>query len=287
MMKTAGRKPYGHNPAEAEIIARMRRLRNKHHGKRRTYAQIAATLNEEHVPPPAGVKWYATSIKNIVERVIEAEKKTVQKRGIEGTDYLDLKQAAKLWGYLCDDWLATRSKQSFRRKVIIGTMMFAGLRVGEIVKLQMRDLPGWHGHETLTVRNAGRKRKSTSSIAISRTLAAELCIYCDRHCKGLGEKAFVFRNDYGQQFKTDDIRYMVKGAGRKVGITWLHPHCLRHTYASIFMFDNKNQFFLQAQLRHASLATTGIYVNVIRTEITDETSIDIINILRAVNPDRK
>ena len=55
--KKPGRKPYGHRPDEAEVVRKMKRLRNIHHGERKTPYGIAAYLNEQGIEPRAGQKW--------------------------------------------------------------------------------------------------------------------------------------------------------------------------------------------------------------------------------------
>ena len=48
-----GPNPYGHREGEAQIIARMRALRNEG----LSYERIAAELNADNVPPRKGAFW--------------------------------------------------------------------------------------------------------------------------------------------------------------------------------------------------------------------------------------
>ena len=52
-----GRKPYGTRPGEAEVIERMKKLREQG----TAVDKIAETLNIEGIKPRAGRKWYATT----------------------------------------------------------------------------------------------------------------------------------------------------------------------------------------------------------------------------------
>ena len=58
-----GRKPYGTRPGEAEVIERMKKLRQQG----MAVDTIAETLNAEAVKPRAGQKWYANSVYRILK----------------------------------------------------------------------------------------------------------------------------------------------------------------------------------------------------------------------------
>jgi DNA invertase Pin-like site-specific DNA recombinase len=60
-----GRKPYGYYNGEAEVIARMRGLREQGF----TFNRIAETLNTEHVPTRvAGGQWFCSTVEKILRR---------------------------------------------------------------------------------------------------------------------------------------------------------------------------------------------------------------------------
>jgi DNA invertase Pin-like site-specific DNA recombinase len=60
-----GRKPFGHRPGEAELLARMKELRA--HG--RTFDRIAETFNAEGVPTRiAGRRWFGSTVAKILRR---------------------------------------------------------------------------------------------------------------------------------------------------------------------------------------------------------------------------
>jgi DNA invertase Pin-like site-specific DNA recombinase len=58
-----GRKPYGTRSGEAEVIERMKKLRQQG----TAVDTIAATLNAEGIKPRAGEQWYATSVYRILK----------------------------------------------------------------------------------------------------------------------------------------------------------------------------------------------------------------------------
>lgn len=58
-----GRKPYGIRPGEAEVVERMKQLRQGG----LAIDKIAATLNIQGVKPRTGLQWYATSVYRVLK----------------------------------------------------------------------------------------------------------------------------------------------------------------------------------------------------------------------------
>jgi DNA invertase Pin-like site-specific DNA recombinase len=64
-----GRKPYGHHPAEQDVVALMKQLRRKTpKGPRRSYAAIAEELNARDIPTRTGGKWQPRTVCGILSR---------------------------------------------------------------------------------------------------------------------------------------------------------------------------------------------------------------------------
>jgi site-specific recombinase XerD len=67
----------------------------------------------------------------------------------------------------------------------------------------------------------------------------------------------------GGQLSAADVRKMMARRGRKAGIELrVHPHLLRHTYASELLEDGASLVEVQALLGHERLETTAIYAHV-------------------------
>lgn len=65
-----GRKPFGHSPAEAATLGRIRQLlRKPRGGKRQSYADIADTLNRESLPTRTGKLWKPGTVYAIHKRI--------------------------------------------------------------------------------------------------------------------------------------------------------------------------------------------------------------------------
>ncbi|MFM5878521.1 tyrosine-type recombinase/integrase [Aeromonas sanarellii] len=86
----------------------------------------------------------------------------------------------------------------------------------------------------------------------------------------------LFLNQFGEPFANDGkgIERIVCNIGKKAGIK-VHPHMLRHTYAThtlVAMQRNRSDIeplvFLQRQLGHSSIQTTMVYLHLIN-ELAD------------------
>lgn len=73
---------------------------------------------------------------------------------------------------------------------------------------------------------------------------------------------FFFCTLAGRSLRDSDVRDMVARRGRKAGIEIrVHPHLLRHTFASEFLEDGGTLIELQQLLGHERLETTAIYAH--------------------------
>lgn len=169
--------------------------------------------------------------------------------------------------------------------MIIATLLFAGLLVSELCELQYRDLPIKHGKNEIVVRQG--KRKKYGTIHISEYLTDLLNGFVGRPKSSLRDTDWVFKNEAEKKYTRQQIWNIVNRIGRKLNMEFLHPHCLRHTYASILLFDTKDQHFVRRQLRHVNSSTTDIYVGAILMKINEDTPQEILNLLKAINPLRE
>jgi site-specific recombinase XerD len=73
----------------------------------------------------------------------------------------------------------------------------------------------------------------------------------------------LFSTLKGAPLRDRDVREMIARRGRKAGIEIpVHPHLLRHSFASEFLEDGGSLVELQRLLGHERLETTSIYAHV-------------------------
>jgi integrase/recombinase XerC len=137
-----------------------------------------------------------------------------------------------------------------------------GIRVSELAGLNLEDIDS--GDKWILVRGKGRKERqvpfgSKAASALERYLVV-------RKPKPL-EKA-VFLNRFGGRLTTRGIANIVKlYATMLAGDSSLHPHSLRHAFATHLLSDGADLRSIQELLGHASLSTTQKYTQVSLTEL--------------------
>ena len=160
------------------------------------------------------------------------------------------------------DWGAEWMK--YRNLAVIALMARAGLRVSEVVSLDMADvtLNSRSGH-TLVRRGKGLKeRRVPLSLETRKAIAAYLEVRPDRK-QFMEEPDALFLSRTGERrIDARAIQRMVEAAAQRAGISRrVTPHTLRHTFATRFLRTGGDLATLQAVLGHANLSTTARYLH--------------------------
>jgi len=169
---------------------------------------------------------------------------------------LDLEQVQKLLDAPGDgDLLAARDK------AMLEVLYSSGIRVSELVELEMADMDLQEG--VLRVRGKGRKDRLTP-IGSQAIKALQRYFELRNADPRLAAQTTgrVFLNKHGQSLSTRSVRrkldkYLVQ-AGLDPGIS---PHTLRHSFATHLLNNGADLRSVQELLGHQSLSTTQIYTH--------------------------
>jgi site-specific recombinase XerD len=146
--------------------------------------------------------------------------------------------------------------QSKRDRAWFVLMVRGGLRVGEVVDLQVSDLvrqpTGGHPAQ-LRVRGKGQKERIV-------LLSADAYNVLKQWLEERGERseAHVFFNQRGQPLSANGIEWLLHGYGQHVGLE-LTPHQLRHTFARQLCEAGMPVTSIGKLLGHSQITTTQIY----------------------------
>lgn len=149
-----------------------------------------------------------------------------------------------------------------RDRAILETMYSAGLRVAEVVSLDLRDLDRASG--ILRVMGKGRKERiapvgSFAMKALNRWFEV-------RQQDPNGDPkdtAAIFLNRFGRRLTTRSIGRMLEKHIQTTGLsTQTSPHTLRHSFATHLLDGGADLRCVQELLGHKSLTTTQIYTHV-------------------------
>lgn len=144
-----------------------------------------------------------------------------------------------------------------RDRVIFEVLYGCGLRISELVGLDLQDID--FGERWMRVRGKGRKERlvpfgSKASDALQRWLRV-------RSAKPGVSAVLVTRK--GDRLGDRSARSIVKTyAVLLSGDPSIHPHTLRHAYATHLLADGADLRAIQELLGHASLSTTQKYTQV-------------------------
>jgi integrase/recombinase XerC len=140
----------------------------------------------------------------------------------------------------------------------------AGLRVGELVALDVRDVDLAQG-EVRVLGKGGKERVVPLPVAARNALAAWL--ERRRRPGVLGEPLFVAlrarRGEAPRRLDARDVRRRLARRALAAGLAdRVHPHRLRHSYATHLLDMGADLRAIQELLGHASLSTTQKYTAV-------------------------
>ncbi len=79
----------------------------------------------------------------------------------------------------------------------------------------------------------------------------------------------VFLNNRGRRLSRQSVHALVAKAGTVVGIEGLHPHTLRHSFATHMLEGGADLRIVQELLGHADISTTQLYTHLDRTHVRE------------------
>jgi len=151
-----------------------------------------------------------------------------------------------------------------RDRALLELLYASGLRASELVGLNLPDVN--RREQMLRVRGKGRKERlvpygSKAEAALDRWLEARDEILSARRGRNAGDALFL--NHQGERLTTRSVGNIVKKYGRGFDPNWdLHPHALRHAFATHLLSEGADLRAIQELLGHRSLSTTQKYTSV-------------------------
>lgn len=181
--------------------------------------------------------------------------------------FLDEQQAARLIespgerGAPDDPGAKRRSPRSWhalRDAAMLETLYSTGIRVSELVGLNLQDLDEISG--TLIVRGKGKKERLCP---IGGAALRALRAYQAKRPEKLREPRAVFVSQKLTRITVRQVDRLIQGYLRQTGIPGrISPHSLRHSFATHLLERGADLRSVQELLGHASLSTTQIYTHI-------------------------
>tara|TARA_Y100000310_G_C20693549_1_gene823962 strand:- start:4048 stop:4863 length:816 start_codon:yes stop_codon:yes gene_type:complete len=143
-----------------------------------------------------------------------------------------------------------------KHKLMISIMYSAGLRVSELVSLKTEDFDfedniGWVRH--------GKGNKDRLFI-VAESLKQDIISWIDEN----GIESYLFMGYKNTPLSTKSVYNIVKEATKKAGIRKnVHPHTLRHSFATHIIENGYGLTSVQSLLGHSSMQTSLGYIHMV------------------------
>ncbi len=149
-----------------------------------------------------------------------------------------------------------------RDRAILETLYSCGLRVSELVELNLRHLD--LEQRIVTVRGKGRRERIVPlGSHAAKALRHWLRLRGQLAANGRMELEAVFLNKNGQRISARSVARILQRYLKQAGVSAeASPHTLRHSFATHMLERGADVRCVQELLGHASLSTTQVYTHV-------------------------
>jgi integrase/recombinase XerD len=165
------------------------------------------------------------------------------------------------------------SEEGIRLHALLHILYASGLRVSELVELKLSALQiserGGQSVAWLMVRGKGGKER-IAPLHEQAVRAIHRYLRIRREFEGEKESGWFFPSHSGSGHLTRQrLGQMLKSLALKAGLDpeSVHPHTLRHSFASHLLEGGADLRVVQELLGHADIATTQIYTHVLREHL--------------------
>jgi len=145
------------------------------------------------------------------------------------------------------------SCENLKHKLIIKFLYSSGLRLSELLNLKRSDID-FDNNLILVRQGKGAKDRMT---LLSPNLKDNLLKYYSSY---KFKTSYIFEGRNGRYSKKS-VQKILERLGNKIGLK-IHPHMLRHSFATHLLENGTDLRYIQKLLGHSSSTTTEIYTHV-------------------------
>ncbi len=247
------------------LVHLQSRFRYEDHPSRRPGGRLSpATINQETRCLRAFANWLHKEAWTKTHQLSRLELPRVPLREIKPLSRSEIGRILQM--------LNTGFARDRRLAAMVAVLYDTGMRSSELAGLQLTDIR--YGTGEIGVFGKGNKERTV--VAGRRTLRL-LLRYLDCRPEGLGKAVDrVFLTRTGRPLNKNGISRIFSRLRERCGISRLHAHLLRHSFAVQFLRNSGDVLTLQRLMGHASLASTNRYVSLAKA--------DLVNVHRRASP---
>lgn len=151
----------------------------------------------------------------------------------------------------------------YRDRILFTIMYACGLRVSECVNLEWKQID--LNNRIVHIRGKGDKDRI---VPFYQGFEKELLEYKSKFWTKYAIDDHVFVNLKGKSLTSRGVQYLMDKHAKKIGMHMkLHPHMLRHSFATHLLDNGADIRVVQELLGHSSLSTTQIYTHVTTAQL--------------------
>jgi len=144
--------------------------------------------------------------------------------------------------------------QALRDQAIVSMMIYAGLREGELVALDIADLEINERSGRVTIRRGKGEKRRILPLSAEARRAVRLMLEDSGRVSGP-----LFISKHGERLGVRTVQRLVAELGRLAGVDCT-PHALRHSFAKRLLDEQTPLTVVSKLLGHSRLETTARYV---------------------------
>ena len=158
---------------------------------------------------------------------------------------------------------------NYRTKAMLELMYGSGLRVSELVNLELNDIDLFNG--TILIMGKGSKERIVPIGDYAKEyLEKYLEVRSELMKKKNGNPSKLFLNNHGKPITRNGFNFLLKNILIEKGINKnVTPHTLRHSFATHMLDNGADLRTIQELLGHSDIVTTRIYTHISKKQIQD------------------
>ena len=166
------------------------------------------------------------------------------------------------------DSIQVNDEKDSRDRTMIALMYATGIRVSELCGIKLSDVS--LSHNTINILGKGDKERIVFFDDETRSILYDyLTVYRDKFLKKDTQYIFLLNNG-NPMTRKQFYNILQKRVAMSPLSQRIHPHMLRHTFATELLNNDADLRSIQELLGHSDISTTTIYTHVNNKKVIDE-----------------
>ena len=162
----------------------------------------------------------------------------------------------------------TSTPEGSKYRCILLILYDNGMRISELAMIRIYDID----FESKTIRVMGKGQRERL-VPITVYTRKQILRYIDQVRTKIcpTDSPYLFANSDGESFSINSVQQYMRRLLEKSGLeVKFSPHVLRHSFATQYLANGGNVFYLKAILGHKSLITTLGYTRTLPKDVQDQ-----------------